>query len=321
MRLIQVVDKIRENKVTNFIFLPISKLCSFLKKEYTKRNPMYFASHSHKMFYGRKFDFSNPRTLHEKIYWMLYHTDVSLWGELTDKVAVRDYIKKVGYGAILNEVYKVYDNLPNEEELFSNLPNSYVMKTNHCGGAMGVYLVRDAQTVDRKKIYKGLKNALAYDYGTLSGQPHYQTIKPKVVVEKLLVDDAHPGQALFDYKFFCFHGKPVIINFLGNRGSDGHAKLDVVYNTSWEKIHWDKNDHCLEDAPKPQSFDEMLKIVSDLSKPFPFVRVDLYEINGKPVFGEMTFTPGYDLFCGTYGDKVLKLGDLIDLSKVEVKHK
>ena len=28
-----------------------------------------------------------------------------------------------------------------------------------------------------------------------------------------------------------------------------------------------------------------------LAKPFPFVRVDLYNINGKIYFSEMTFTP------------------------------
>lgn len=321
MRLIQIVNTIRANKVTNFLFYPISHLCSCLKKEYTKRNPIYFASHSHKMFYGRKFDFNNPRTLHEKVYWMLYNTDVSLWGKLTDKVAVRDYIRQVGYGSILNEVYKVYDNMPSEEKLFCNLPNSYVMKTNHCGGGMGIYIIRDAHKIDRKKIYRGLKKALAYDYGTLSGQPHYQTIKPKIMVERLLVDDTHPNQGLFDYKFFCFRGKVLVVNYLGDRGIDGHAKLDHCYDVNWKRILWDKNESYTENASRPESFEQMLKIASDLSKPFPFVRVDLYEINGKPIFGEMTFTPGFDLFCGTYGDQVLKMGEMIDLSQVQGKHK
>lgn len=320
MRLGKIVEIIRGNKITRILTYPISYLCSYLKKEYTRRNPIYFASHSHKMFYGRKFDFTNPRSLHEKVYWMLYNTDVRLWGELTDKVAVRDYIKKIGYSSILNEVYKIYDQLPCEDVLFSNLPNSYVMKTNHCGGAMGVYLVRDAQTADRKKIYKGLKKALAYDYGTLSGQPHYQNIRPKIMVEKLLVDDTHFNQGLFDYKFFCFRGKPLVVNLLGNRGADGHAKFDQIYDIYWRRILWDKNECYADNFPRPESFEQMLKIVSDLSKPFPFVRVDLYEVNGKPIFGEMTFTPGFDLFCGTYGDQVLKMGEMIDLSQVLGKH-
>ena len=35
----------------------------------------------------------------------------------------------------------------------------------------------------------------------------------------------------------------------------------------------------------------MIEISSILSKDFPFVRVDLYNINGKIYIGEMTFTP------------------------------
>ena len=36
----------------------------------------------------------------------------------------------------------------------------------------------------------------------------------------------------------------------------------------------------------------MKEMAAKISSPFPFVRVDFYEVNGKPVFGEMTFTPG-----------------------------
>ena len=42
--------------------------------------------------------------------------------------------------------------------------------------------------------------------------------------------------------------------------------------------------------PRPQCLEEMLKVGRILSKPFPQVRVDLYECNGKVYFGELTFT-------------------------------
>lgn len=35
----------------------------------------------------------------------------------------------------------------------------------------------------------------------------------------------------------------------------------------------------------------MLKIAEKLSKGFPFLGVDLYEINGKIYFSELTFIP------------------------------
>jgi hypothetical protein len=44
-------------------------------------------------------------------------------------------------------------------------------------------------------------------------------------------------------------------------------------------------------ALTPVSLPGMLKMASDLSRPFPFVRVDLYELDARPLFGELTFTP------------------------------
>ena len=40
----------------------------------------------------------------------------------------------------------------------------------------------------------------------------------------------------------------------------------------------------------------MVELANKLAKPFPFVRVDFYELNDKLYIGEMTFYPG-----GGYG--------------------
>ena len=44
--------------------------------------------------------------------------------------------------------------------------------------------------------------------------------------------------------------------------------------------------------PKPDCFDEMIRLAKKLSNGIPFLRVDLYEVNGKVYFGELTFYPG-----------------------------
>ena len=61
---------------------------------------------------------------------------------------------------------------------------------------------------------------------------------------------------------------------------------------------------------KPSNFDEMVSVASILACGFEFVRVDMYEINNKVYFGEMTFTPGSGIgkFNPEQWDK--KLGDL-----------
>lgn len=121
-----------------------------------------------------------------------------------------------------------------------------------------------------------------------------------------------PTKALPDYKFFCFNGEPRLINLVGNRSIEEHTYLDHYYTMSWERIVYKEDES--QDFPRPKSFDEMVQIARKLSSPFPFVRLDFYEVGGKPIFGEMTFTPGFDTFCGTYGDKILKLGNWVDLS-------
>ena len=64
--------------------------------------------------------------------------------------------------------------------------------------------------------------------------------------------------------------------------------FDINWNSkNYGKESW-KNQ---ERIPKPKNLKKMLEIVSDLSKEFPFVRVDLYNDNGKIIFGELTFTP------------------------------
>ena len=64
---------------------------------------------------------------------------------------------------------------------------------------------------------------------------------------------------------------------------------------------------------KPISLDLMIQYASKLSQGFPFVRVDFYEINGEPIFGEMTLTPtgGNNHYLSQDAQK--KLGELMNL--------
>ena len=50
----------------------------------------------------------------------------------------------------------------------------------------------------------------------------------------------------------------------------------------------------------------MQEMAAALSAKFAFCRVDFYEINGKPIFGEMTFTPGFDTFTQAFQEELGK---------------
>ena len=60
----------------------------------------------------------------------------------------------------------------------------------------------------------------------------------------------------------------------------------------------------------------MINISEKLAKPFPFVRVDLYNIDGKIYFSEMTFTPakGTLIFDDDKADFII--GNWLDISKL-----
>ena len=83
---------------------------------------------------------------------------------------------------------------------------------------------------------------------------------------------------------------------MANRKPNTHQMDVSIYDMDWIS----HPEYCggqhpqVEDDLKPANFELMKSLAIELSKPFYFVRVDFYEVNEMPVFGEMTFTPGFD---------------------------
>ena len=57
----------------------------------------------------------------------------------------------------------------------------------------------------------------------------------------------------------------------------------------------------------------MIKIAEVLSSEFKFVRVDLYSINGKTYFSELTFSPAAGMNKNLKQEYLDYLGSLIEL--------
>lgn len=282
------------------------------KRSLAKKYPVRYINKYHKKYYKKPLDLIKPRTLHEKIFWLEYNTDTSQWSKLTDKLAVREYVERKGLKEILNPVYAVYTFLPNNlKSIIENLPNQFVLKTNNNGGGTAI-IIKNKKTINHKKVYRQLKRYFYDDYGIRTAQPHYSKIKTKIIAEKLLINDKNPDSSLDDYKFFCFNGNPLIVNVIQNRNLENHSFIDQFYTISWDRILYGQSDDSTPSIEKPSSYDTMVSIAKTLSSQFPFVRVDLYEVDKRPIFGEMTFTPGFDTFC-YYGDRVLHLGDYVDI--------
>jgi hypothetical protein len=105
------------------------------------------------------------------------------------------------------------------------------------------------------------------------------------LVEPFLED--HQPDGPLDYRFWCFDGKPEVIQV------DNHShSINPFYDTDWNllPLHYRKNAKSCT-ISKPENFDEMLDIARKLSADFDFARIDLYNLNGDIKFSEMTFTP------------------------------
>lgn len=57
----------------------------------------------------------------------------------------------------------------------------------------------------------------------------------------------------------------------------------------------------------------MIECAETLAKPFPFVRVDFFDYNGKAIFGEMTFTPAAGLYMATIPIDGKEMGEYLKL--------
>jgi len=149
-------------------------------------------------------------------------------------------------------------------------------------------IVRDKANLDLIPLKKRFEKWLKTNYGQKTLELHYAPIKPQIIIEKYIGEvDSLP----VEYKIHVFNGKARSMYVVTGRG------VDIRYNNyyiDWKPFDgsqfngWKKRDELI---PIPENWIEMVKMAEDLAKPFPFVRVDLYNIDGKIYFGELTFTP------------------------------
>ena len=301
---------IRTNKILSVVLRPLIWVTEWLGKHH----PVILVRIRYFVRFHRPIDLQHPRTLNEKILYLSLKTDTSQWSTCADKYAVRKYVEECGCGDTLVKLYGVWDKA--EDIDFDALPQQFVMKGNH--GSGDVVIVTDKEQLDRKTVTKKFSEDLKKKYGALEGGLHYMRIEPKVIAEELIMNDDQTKQfssSLVDYKIWCFNGKPKFIwvsyDRLGNYKK--HMLFDINWNAHPEYLVYDKNYIQGEVIPKPENFEEMLRIAERLSRPFPQVRCDLYNTNGKIYFGELTFT-GRGGMMKNYTDQFqLMAGEMIKL--------
>lgn len=238
---------------------------------------------------GKKLNLDNPRTFNEKLNWLKLYNRKPEYTMMVDKYAVKDYVaKRIGSEFVIPTL-GIWSTI--EEIDFDKLPNQFVLKTTHGGGSCGVVICKDKATFDKKRAIEKLNKSLSSDIYIGYREWPYKDVSRKVIAEVFLEDEKH--EDLVDYKFFCFNGEPKLCQVISDRRTE--EKIDF-YNMDWRRVEGlvglnPSVCNSTDSTSCPCSFDQMKKIATTLSKGIPFVRVDLYEINGRCYFGEITFFP------------------------------
>lgn len=299
------------NPILKFLIMPLYKGAEWLGNKY----PILLVKLRY-LYRFKKFpNLKEPKDLNEKILYLKLFSDTKVWSELADKYLVREYVKSLGLSDILVPLYGVWDSA--EDFSLKELPLSFVLKANNGDGKGSNLLIEDSRQWEEENLKKIINIWLSNkNIGSTAAEPHYKNIKPRVLAEKLLPIEKN-STSLVDYKIWCFNGEPFSILTCSNRKND-HVCLgcyDLDWNYHPENMLFSEK-YSFESEPlkKPLMLKEMLAIAKILSKPFPQVRVDLYEICGKIYFGEMTFTSLGGMMNYYTPEYLLVMGDKIDVN-------
>lgn len=236
-----------------------------------------------RFLHGYKPNFSKPSTFLEYLQYLKYYGGAGELAPFVDKLHVKHFVReRIGNQYVIPTAKVVY---PNEEVSFSNLPPRWIAKSAH---AAGWNHIQDGGPIDDSLIRTKISRWLRRNYYSISGETNYRYIMPKVIFEPLISD---LGEDLKDYKIWCFNGEPLLVGVHGDRKSEPKGQ---ILQLNWEPSAWIYPDiprwEVLPD--KPSNLELLLALARELSRGFPFVRVDLYDGNRGVYFGEMTFTPG-----------------------------
>ena len=235
---------------------------------------------------GYEIDFlKEPITFNQKIQFRKLYENNPLYSICADKYRVREYVKEKIGEEYLIPVYLVTDKLT--EEQWDKLPNSFVAKANHNSGP--VQIVKDKNRANKKEIIKELNNQLKLNYGILSMEKYYSDIPRKIIVEKFLKDNERA--MLQDIKVHCFNDgikRRYFFDLCSRESVEGKVK-STMYDENWNNLKITNATLDDNEYNKPKNFEKLLEIVQKLSEDFDCVRVDLYNINEKIYFGELTF--------------------------------
>lgn len=259
---------------------------------------------------GKFLNLRSPNTFNEKLQWLKLYNRKSIYTTLVDKYAVKQWAAETIGTQYIIPTLGVWENFDDID--FDKLPNQFVLKCTHDSGSY--VICKDKMKLDINAARKKLNNALKRNFYYVGREYPYKNVPPRIIAEQYM-EDKNGG--LVDYKFSCFNGYVDCVMVCLDRHINDvkFYFFDKKWNLKRLNIRG-KNAPEGFTIPKPSCMDEMFELAAKLSKDIPFVRVDLFECDGKVYFGEMTFFPDNGFDANLLPETDLYFGSLIDLNKI-----
>ncbi len=260
--------------------------------------------------HGYPIDFREPKTFNEKLMWMKLYYQEPLITKCCDKFAVKDYVTRMVGGEYVVPTIKSWTNAGQID--FDALPDRFVLKVNWSSGYLKI--VKDKSELDiaatRRQFANWIKPYRNSYYQTFNWG--YKNMPPIIFAEEYI---EQADEQVYDYKFFCFKGRVDSLFIATDRQDKNKPTTFDFYDADFNPIDVTYGGHAHVKTPhqKPKNFEKMKEIAAKLSEPFPFVRVDFYDLGDRVFVGEMTFYSGGALLSFDPVEWDRKYGDMITL--------
>lgn len=250
----------------------------------------------------------NPTTFNEKLQWLKLHDHNPLYTTLVDKVAVKDYVAGILGPEYIIPTLGVYDKP--EDIDWDSLPERFVLKCTNDSNS--VIICKDKSRLDKNMVIKKYRKALKHNYFYKGREWPYKNVPRRIIAEQFI--DPVPGRKdLPDYKFFCFDGEVKFYKIDYDRFVKHRANY---YSTKGELLPFGEINYPPDfnkELEQPAEISYMISLSEKLAKNIPMVRVDFYDVNGRILFGEMTFYPGGGGGKFTLEEWDYKIGEFLHL--------
>lgn len=245
-----------------------------------------YISLMYRIHVGKQLNLEKPVGFNEKLQWLKLYDHNPRYIELVDKYKVKNIVADLIGEEYIIPTIGIWDSV--EDIDFEELPEQFVIKCTHDSGS--VFVCTDKKNFDINKAKNKLSKALRRNLFYWGREWPYKSVEPKIIAEKYLSNSS--GYELIDYKFMCFNGEVKCLFTVTNRFSQKEMHV-TFYDLDWNimpfKRHYNTDNIPIE---KPKSFDTMVELSLKLCKDIPFARIDWYDVDGKPFFGEITLYPG-----------------------------